>query len=54
VTQPREVKDAAQGSTTASHFAILDDAGELSPLFAGPHEDESGFENESLFESEAR
>jgi hypothetical protein len=31
-----EVKDAAQVRTMASHFAALDDAAELSVLFAGP------------------
>ena len=31
-----EVKDAAQVRTMASHFAALDDAGELSTLFGGP------------------
>ena len=30
------VKDAVQVKTTAAHFAALDDAGELSSLFAGP------------------
>ena len=30
------VKDAVQVRTTAAHFAALDDAGELSSLFAGP------------------
>jgi hypothetical protein len=30
------VKDAVQVKTTATHFAALDDAGELSSLFAGP------------------
>ena len=31
-----EVKDAAQVTTMAAHFAALDDAGELPSLFAGP------------------
>ena len=31
-----EVKDAVQVRTMAAHFAMLDDAGELSALFAGP------------------
>jgi len=31
-----EVKDAVQVRTMAAHFAALDDAGELSTLFAGP------------------
>lgn len=31
-----EVKDAVQVGTMAAHFAALDDAGELSTLFAGP------------------
>ncbi len=31
-----EVKDALQVRTMASHFAALDDAAELSALFAGP------------------
>ena len=31
-----EVKDAAQVRTMAFHFAALDDAEELSALFAGP------------------
>jgi hypothetical protein len=31
-----EVKDAVQVRTMAAHFATLDDAGELSTLFAGP------------------
>ena len=31
-----EVKDAAQVRTMAFHFAALDDAEELSSLFAGP------------------
>jgi len=35
-TTPGGVKDALQVEATASHFAALDDAGELSTLFAGP------------------
>ena len=31
-----EVKDAVQVRTMAAHFAALDDAGQLSTLFAGP------------------
>ena len=35
-TVPGSVKDALQVQATASYFAALDDAGELSTLFAGP------------------
>jgi hypothetical protein len=35
-TTPGGVKDALRVEATASHFAALDDAGELSTLFAGP------------------
>jgi precorrin-8X/cobalt-precorrin-8 methylmutase len=34
--EPQEVKDAAQVRATAAHFAALDVAGRLAPLFAAP------------------